>query len=245
MPDNFRRARRMNISGGNQPPQQRQQQISKPVDASTGKISQSKGVTDKSKSKDFKRRRIKESLLAMEKAVGIRSTSSMGNAVKSDLPIEIFVKKYMEYVKNIPKAQKQKMVVELQNGLTTLQMVNNYIRYYREVRISFVGFESLREIIIILRLFKHDLDDMETTDISASKKSRHKVKSQKIRHLNTLWTVLNVIDGVSSQARVSSYAYRFLRLFGVCLILGDYVTASVIADILLEQITFDKKLRRR
>lgn len=211
----------------------------------TGKIAQSRGVTDKSKAKDFKRKRLKESLLSMEKAVGIRADASKGNAVQSDLAIDDFIRDYMSFIKSIPKAQKKKMIIDLQEGLTKFQIINNYVRYYRELRISFTGFEALREIIVVLRVFKHDLDDMEVTDISSTKSSRRKAKSEKIKHLNTLWTVLSVVDGVSTQARTTSYAYRFLRLFGVCLILGDYVTASVLADVLLEQLTFYEKLRRR
>lgn len=216
----------------------------KPAKTGTGKVSQGKGVTNKDKSVDFKNKRIKESLLKMEKALGVRNTDSNGNCVKSNLPIVEFIDNYTLFLKSIPLTQKQKMVIDLQNGLTLLQMVNNYIRYYREVRISFAGFESMREIITVLRIFKYDLDDLEDIHITSTKDSRRKKKRQKIRHLNTIWTILNVIDGKTTKAR-ATYAYRFLRLFGLCAMLGDYVSASVIADILLEQITYEQQLRRR
>lgn len=210
----------------------------------TGKVSQGKGVTNKDKSVDFKNKRIKDSLLKMEKSLGVRNTDSNGNCVKSNLPITEFIDNYNIFIKALSRTQKQKMVVDLQNGLSLLQMVNNYIRYYREVRISFAGFESMREIITVLRIFKYDLDDLEEVHITASKDSRKKKKRQRVRHLNTIWTILNVIDGKSSKAR-ATYAYRFLRLFGLCVMVGDYVSASVIADILLEQITYEQQLKRR
>lgn len=212
----------------------------------TGKESRAAGVTNKENSIDLRNKRIKDALIKMEKALGIRGDSEKGNAVKSNQRIEDFLEEYKLFIKNISKAQREKMLVELQNGLTLLQMVNNYVRYYREVRISFAGFDAQKELAYVLGLFKYDIDDMDFTSIHSDKKqSRRRIRSQQTRHLNTVWTVLNIVDGKSSKPRVSSFAYRFLRLFGVCVMLGDYVTASVLADILLEQMTYESQYRRR
>ena len=212
--------------------------------ANTGKIDQGRGASRRT-GRDFKTKYLKESLIKMEMALGVRKGGSNGRCVNGDLPISEFVPAFQGYIKSLNMAERQKQVVALQSGLTSYQMVFNYFRCYREVRVSFDGFEGLNDVVQVLQMFKFDIDDVDTTGVSSPRPGRHRVKAQKIRQLNKVFTVLNLVDAKSSKARNTNYGYRFLRLFCMCVIRGDFVTASVLADTLLDQMVLEQRIKYR
>ena len=208
----------------------------------SGKIDQGRGATRKT-GQDFRNKSLKESLLKMERALGVRKNGE--RCVSSDLPIVEFIKEYNTYLKTLNRADKQKGVVALQSGLSSYQLLFNHFRYYREIRVSFEGFEGMDEIVKVLQMFRWDIDNIDSITASGPRPGRHKVKSQKIMHINRVLTVLNLVDSKTSKARHNNYAYRFLRLFCITVLYGDFVTASVLADTLLDQIVMEQRLRRR
>lgn len=165
-------------------------------------------------------------LTEMEKAFGLREKTVSGKVIAS-LPVLEFHKEVMERRKGKSIALRRKNTVDASGALGGLQCVNNFMRYDHVLKLDFNGFKGLKEVVTVMERFKHRrFDDKE-----------------KLLELNLLLQALKQNDEINS-IFIRTLAYRFVRLFWVFCVYGDFISASVLSEVILEQISLYQKWER-
>lgn len=162
----------------------------------------------------------------MEEAFGLRDKSVSGKVIAS-LPILEFHKEVLERRKGKSVALRRKNTIDASASLGTLQCVNNFLRYDHILKLDFNGFKGLKEVVTITERFKHRRFDSK----------------DKMLELNLLLQALKQNDEVNS-IFIRTLAYRFVRLFWVFCVYGDFVSASVLSEVILEQVSLHQKWER-
>ena len=167
--------------------------------------------------RDMYNKKLSQVLNNIEDVYGLRTEGADGKPITLS-GINVFLSEMLVKLKHMSEAEKRKCKQTMGAHAAELQFIATYLRFYNTVKLSFKQIEGIREVTDVLLRFLH----VDT-------------KSENMKYLNVIVRVLVTLD-VKNPNSVNSLGYRYLRVFVLLAITADLVSASIVAEFLLNQI---------
>lgn len=157
-----------------------------------------------------------ESLLKMEDAYGMRKEVNGGKLLTR--PVSEVIAYYNSTITSMDKTAINKANAAVGREVITLSYVSARMSFYNKKRLDYSKYPNMKVAAkILIRYTKAKTLDEKT-----------------LRSVNKLIALLIDIDKKYVNFR-NGLAYRYLRIFIVAILFGNYCNASIIADFILKQ----------
>lgn len=122
-------------------------------------------------------------------------------------------------ITKIPKSTKVSKNEEVGRQIVLLSYLIYRLRFHGTKRLDFSNFPAMRELAEIVLRFTE----------------KGGITGENLRSVNKIVTILSKVDERSTKARYG-LGYRYVRLFMLLLLYGSYTNASIVANLILEQL---------
>lgn len=160
---------------------------------------------------------LSNTIIKIENAYGMQKMR--GSTPIADLPIVDVITYFNKVITSCDKEELGSINVAAGREVVLLSYVTQRMVYYNKKRLDYSKYKNMRTITKVLFAFTKQ----KTTD------------KKTLRSVNKIITLLDEIDKRHVSYR-NALSYRFLRIFVVMIMHGNYCNASVVADFILNQI---------
>lgn len=158
---------------------------------------------------------------SMEDLVGLNELMPSGerltNANISDVIQFINAK-----VKTLSKEEISSVNISVGKNTVLISYISGRLTFYRKLRLDYSVYPCMDVVANVLLEFR----------------LKSNITQESLRNLNKIVCILSEIDTHYLNYRFS-LSYRFLRIFLIMIVYGNYCNASIIASFILEQLTLE------
>lgn len=167
---------------------------------------------------DIYMEKLKETVTGLEELYGLMQNNADG------IPyMRMDIEDVMEYVNStvsgMPDTQRVAKNTQAGRSVVLLCYLNHRLKYFGKSRLDYSAYPRADVIAEVLRDF---LKKVDVTEVS-------------VRNMNKLITILASIDKSFAQHKMG-LAYKYLRLFVIMVVYGNYGNAGVLADLIINQL---------
>lgn len=159
---------------------------------------------------------LSELIIKLESIYGMRNEVNGKKII--DMPMTDIIAYFNKEIGSADKAKISKKNQDAGKTLVSLSYLSARMKFYNKKRLDYAKYLNMKTIANVLITF---------TKVS-------NLNSKTLRSINKVIELLVNIDKKFVAFR-NGLAYRYLRIFVICVMHGNYANASIVADFILQQ----------
>lgn len=169
-------------------------------------------------------RHLANALQEIEMIYGLYTKSQYGSVTNE--PVEEFMESIRDYINSLDKNKILDNNIKAGTKMALVSYLNDRLRFSGVIKLDYSSYPSIDVVCSCLKGY--------LTKASVSSSNSNSC-------LNAIVGILKHMDELSDEYRKGSLGYRYLRLFITFILYNNYSDASVVSDLILNQIIMSRR----